>query len=65
VRNLDLVDAARLRRRTADIMRVHVLGNVLGPIFVYAKPDQRLHDSRGRLVSLSGSAPGRRSPNGD
>jgi peptide/nickel transport system permease protein len=37
VRNLDFVDAARASGANAlTIMRVHVLGNVLGPIFVYA-----------------------------
>lgn len=36
VRNLDFVDAARASGANAlTIMRVHVLGNVLGPIFVY------------------------------
>ena len=32
VRSLDFIDAAR----ALTIMRVHVLGNVLGPIFIYA-----------------------------
>ena len=37
VRNLDFVDAARASGANAlTIMRVHMLGNVLGPIFVYA-----------------------------
>ncbi|MCO6392992.1 ABC transporter permease subunit [Aliihoeflea aestuarii] len=37
VRNLDFVDAARASGASAlTIMRVHVMGNVLGPIFVYA-----------------------------
>jgi peptide/nickel transport system permease protein len=37
VRRLDYVDAARMSGAgTADIIRVHVLGNVLGPVFVYA-----------------------------
>lgn len=37
VRNLDFVDAARASGAGAlTIMRVHVMGNVLGPIFVYA-----------------------------
>jgi peptide/nickel transport system permease protein len=37
VRNLDFVDAARASGAgPGTIMRVHVLGNVLGPIFVYA-----------------------------
>jgi peptide/nickel transport system permease protein len=37
VRSLDFVDAARASgARSFTIMRVHVLGNVLGPIFVYA-----------------------------
>ena len=37
VRNLDYVDAARASgASTWAILRVHVLGNVLGPIFVYA-----------------------------
>ncbi|HWV53038.1 ABC transporter permease [Pseudorhodoplanes sp.] len=37
VRNLDFVDAARASGASGlTIMRVHVLGNVLGPIFVYA-----------------------------
>jgi peptide/nickel transport system permease protein len=37
VRNLDFVDAARASGADAlTIMRVHVLGNVLGPIFVYS-----------------------------
>jgi peptide/nickel transport system permease protein len=37
VRTLDFVDAARASGAGAlTIMRVHVLGNVLGPIFVYA-----------------------------
>ncbi len=37
VRNLDFVDAARASGAGAfTIIRVHVLGNVLGPIFVYA-----------------------------
>jgi peptide/nickel transport system permease protein len=37
VRNRDFVDAARASGASAfTIVRVHVLGNVLGPIFVYA-----------------------------
>jgi peptide/nickel transport system permease protein len=37
VRSLDFVDAARASGASAfAVMRVHVLGNVLGPIFVYA-----------------------------
>jgi peptide/nickel transport system permease protein len=37
VRNLDFVEAARASGASAfTIVRVHVLGNVLGPIFVYA-----------------------------
>lgn len=37
VRNRDYVDAARASGASAfTIIRVHVLGNVLGPIFVYA-----------------------------
>ncbi|HVJ53998.1 MAG TPA: ABC transporter permease [Aliidongia sp.] len=37
VRSLDFVDAARATGAgTLAIIRVHVLGNVLGPIFVYA-----------------------------
>jgi peptide/nickel transport system permease protein len=37
VRNLDFVDAARASGAgPLTIMRVHILGNVLGPIFVYA-----------------------------
>jgi peptide/nickel transport system permease protein len=37
VRQLDYVDAARASgASSATIIRVHVLGNVLGPIFVYA-----------------------------
>jgi peptide/nickel transport system permease protein len=37
VRNLDFVDAARASGAGAlTIVRVHVLGNVIGPIFVYA-----------------------------
>jgi len=37
VRNLDFVDAARASGAgSITIMRVHVLGNVLGPIFVYS-----------------------------
>ena len=37
VRNLDFVDAARASgAHSLTIMRVHVLGNVLGPIFVYS-----------------------------
>jgi peptide/nickel transport system permease protein len=37
VRNLDFVDAARASGAGAfTIIRVHVLGNVLGPVFVYA-----------------------------
>jgi peptide/nickel transport system permease protein len=37
VRNLDFVDAARASGASGfTIVRVHVLGNVLGPIFVYA-----------------------------
>jgi len=37
VRNMDFVDAARASGAGAlTIMRVHILGNVLGPIFVYA-----------------------------
>jgi peptide/nickel transport system permease protein len=37
VRNLDFIDAARASGAGAlTIMRVHVLGNVLGPIFVYS-----------------------------
>ena len=37
VRNLDFVDAARASGAGAfTVVRVHVLGNVLGPIFIYA-----------------------------
>jgi peptide/nickel transport system permease protein len=37
VRNLDFVDAARASgARAFTIIRVHILGNVLGPIFIYA-----------------------------
>ena len=37
VRKLDYVDAARMSGAGAlSIIRVHVLGNVLGPVFVYA-----------------------------
>jgi peptide/nickel transport system permease protein len=37
VRNLDFVDAARASGASGfTIVRVHVLGNVLGPIFVYS-----------------------------
>jgi peptide/nickel transport system permease protein len=37
VRNMDFVEAARASGANAfTIMRVHMLGNVLGPIFVYA-----------------------------
>jgi peptide/nickel transport system permease protein len=37
VRRLDYIDAARMSGAgTASIVRVHVLGNVLGPVFVYA-----------------------------
>ena len=37
VRNLDYVDAARASGADAlTIVRVHVLGNVLGPVFIYA-----------------------------
>jgi peptide/nickel transport system permease protein len=37
VRSMDFVDAARASGAGAmTIMRVHILGNVLGPIFVYA-----------------------------
>ena len=43
VRGFDFVDAARASgASTLTIVRVHVLGNVLGPILVYAtSPDQR------------------------
>lgn len=37
VRNLDFVDAARATgARSFKLIRVHVLGNVLGPVFIYA-----------------------------
>ncbi len=37
VRNLDFVEAARASGASAlTIVRVHVLGNVIGPVFVYA-----------------------------
>jgi peptide/nickel transport system permease protein len=37
VRNLDFVEAARASgARSWTIIRVHILGNVLGPIFIYA-----------------------------
>jgi peptide/nickel transport system permease protein len=37
VRSLDYIDAARMSGAGAlSIIRVHVLGNVLGPVFVYA-----------------------------
>ena len=37
VRHLDYIDAARMSGASAlSIIRVHVLGNVLGPVFVYA-----------------------------
>ena len=37
VRNLDFIEAARATGAgTLTIMRYHVLGNVLGPVFIYA-----------------------------
>lgn len=37
VRNLDFVEAARASgARSLTIIRVHILGNVLGPVFIYA-----------------------------
>ncbi len=37
VRHLDYVDAARMSGDSAlNIIRIHMLGNVLGPVFVYA-----------------------------
>jgi peptide/nickel transport system permease protein len=37
VRKLDYIEAARMSGASAfAIIRVHVLGNVLGPVFVYA-----------------------------
>jgi len=37
VRKLDYIEAARMSGASAfSIIRVHVLGNVLGPVFVYA-----------------------------
>lgn len=37
VRNLDFVDAARASgARSLTIIRVHILGNVLGPVFIYS-----------------------------
>ena len=37
VRQLDYIEAARMSGASAfSIIRVHVLGNVLGPVFVYA-----------------------------
>lgn len=37
VRSLDYVEAARASgARTLTIVRIHVLGNVLGPVFIYA-----------------------------
>ena len=47
------------------IMRVHVLGNVLGPIFVYAtEPDQRVDDPGLGAVVSRPRRPSRRSRNG-
>ncbi len=37
VRSMDFVEAARASGASAfDIIRIHILGNVLGPVFVYA-----------------------------
>ncbi len=52
VRNMDFVEAARASGAGPfTIMRVHMLGNVLGPIFVYATGlDLGVDDPRGGLV---------------
>ena len=52
VRTRDFVEAARASGASGlTIIRVHVLGNVLGPIFVYATSlISRLHDPRLRPV---------------
>ena len=66
VRSCDFVEAARASGAGAfTIVRVHVLGNVLGPIFVYAtEPDQRVDDPGRRACPSSASASSRRSRNG-
>ena len=56
---------ARLRRaRRCTIIRVHVLGNVLGPIFVYATSLISVSMILASGLSFLGLGCSRRSPNG-
>src|SRR5262249_50569531 len=65
VRNLDFVDAARASGAgPMTIMRVHVLGNVLGPIFVYATGLISVCMILAAGLSFLGLAPSRRRRNG-
>lgn len=51
VRHMDYIDAARATGASAlTIIRVQVLGNVLGPIFVLHRADFGVHDPRLRPV---------------
>ena len=62
VRALDFIEAARASGAgTLTIIRYHVLGNVLGPVFIYASsPGQRQHPARPPACRFSASACGRR-----
>ncbi len=65
IRSLDYVDAARASGATAfTIIRVHVLGNVLGPIFVFATSLISVSMILASGLSFLGLACVRRMPNG-
>jgi len=65
IRTRDYVEAARVSGAGAfTIIRVHVLGNVLGPIFVYATSLISVSMILASGLSFLGSARSRRSPNG-
>jgi peptide/nickel transport system permease protein len=55
VRRLDYIEAARMSGASAfSIIRVHVLGNVLGPVFVYATGLRRVSMILGSGLSFLG-----------
>ena len=65
MRSRDFVEAARASGAgPLTIMRVHVLGNVLGPIFVYATSLISVSMILASGLSFLGLGARRRSPNG-
>ena len=65
VRSLDFIKAARASGAgTMIIIRYHVLGNVLGPVFIYASSLVSVSIPLASGLSASASACGRRSPIG-